>query len=48
MSFFKTKKGKNVTVIDINLDGNNTAIQKTPPTDPIKLFWIDTSVEVAK
>lgn len=54
VSFFKTHKGKKevVEVIveierlrDIILDGENTAIQKTPPVDTKKAFWVDVSDE---
>lgn len=42
MSFFrnKNKGGKG----DIKLDVDKTAVQTTPPTDPNKVFWVDTSV----
>ena len=43
MSFFKNKNkgGKG----DIKMDSEKTAIQATPPTDPTKTLWIDTSTQ---
>lgn len=42
MSFFKNKnKGKS----DIKLDDKTIAVQTTPPTDPTKTLWVDTTAQ---